>query len=199
MRLFTALWPPAAAVAALRADLDAAAGGWPPEGWRAGPPDRWHVTLAFHGEQDDPGVLARSLDAEASRCVAPSLRLAGAGSFPGVAFVAVQVAGPADGTALAKLVAAAGGDPLGYTPHLTIARSRRRARVPAAGSATGSAAGSRAPDIHPVVDQHVGPWWRPAAVLLVRSQVSGGQTRYRVMHRVPLLERPELRDQVPGW
>ena len=138
-RLFTALWPARPVLTALARELDASA-DWPPEGWRATPLARWHVTLAFHGEAE-PGVQARRLEARAAELPAPWLRLAGAVSFPqGVAAAGVLPAGEADAAALAELVVAAGGDPASYRAHLTVARtSRRRDAPPATGPLSGYA------------------------------------------------------------
>ncbi len=57
MRLFTALWVPPAAAAALRAVTTPDA---VPAGWRAVDPETWHLTLAFHGEAE-PEQLAPAL------------------------------------------------------------------------------------------------------------------------------------------
>ena len=142
VRLFTALWVPPAAAAALR--------GPPPRprsrsGWRAVDPETWHVTLAFHGEAE-PEQLAPALYAAALGVPAPRLRLPGAGSFRGVHWVGVQ-AEPED--RLHTLVAAAGGDPAEFVPHVTLLRRRGRGRQPGPG--------------RPPWAEHHGPWWRPAA------------------------------------
>jgi 2'-5' RNA ligase len=86
MRLFSALWPPAEAVAALAA-VTAPAGS--PSGWQAVDPATWHLTLAFHGEAD-PGVFARRLDRAVGGVPGPRLRIAGAGAFPGVWWAGVE-------------------------------------------------------------------------------------------------------------
>jgi RNA 2',3'-cyclic 3'-phosphodiesterase len=165
VRLFTALWVPPAAAAALRAvsTPDAV-----PPGWRAVDPQTWHLTLAFHGEAE-PEQLASALHAGAHGAPAPRLRLSGAGSFRGVHWMGVQ-AEPAD--RLSALVAAAGGDPGEFVPHVTLLRRRGRGRSPG-------------PDRPPWSD-HRGPWWRPTTVLLVRSEPGRGGPHYRVVHRVPL-------------
>lgn len=184
MRLFTALWPSQAAVDALRSDLDAAGADWPPEGWRATAPSRWHLTLCFHGDAD-PGMLARQLDQCAAGCVAPRLRLAGAGFLPRVAFASVFGAEPADDAALGGLVAAAGGNPAGFLPHVTVARARRGRAWP---TTTGP------------VHRHRGPWWQPGEVHLVSSEQGPGPLRYRVQHRVPLLTAaPGRSASAAGW
>lgn len=168
-RLFTTLWPSDAAVTALRAEL-AAVSNWPPEGWRAVPMSRWHVTLCFHGE-GDAGVLARRLDAAAGGLPAPTLRLAGAVALDGVAAVGVRPVADADGDALHDLVRAAGGAADRFRAHLTLARTTRR----------GDAPPPRGP-----LDGYAGPHWRPAEVCLVRSELTSGVRRYTVLHRVNL-------------
>jgi 2'-5' RNA ligase len=172
-RLFTALWPSRAAVLTLDGELSAHP-DWPPEGWRATPTARWHVTLGFHGEAE-PGVLARRLEARAGGLAAPWLRLAGTVSFPKVAAVGVLPAGAADADALAELVVAAGGDPASFRGHVTVARTSRRTDAPPSAGPLG---------------RHRGPWWRPAEVCLVRSELSSAGPRYTVLHRVPLRARP---------
>jgi RNA 2',3'-cyclic 3'-phosphodiesterase len=168
MRLFTALWPPPEAVAALAADVGP---GPAPPGWRATDPGTWHVTLAFHGEAD-PGVQARGLERAAHLAAAPRLRLAGAGTFPGVAWAGVEAAPGGD---LLALVLAAGGDPSRFVGHVTVLRARRR---PAPDAGQGS----------PSWSAHRGPWWRAAEVLLVASEPGRGGSRYRVVHRVRLAD-----------
>lgn len=174
MRLFTALWPADDAVSALVVALlegGAPGDGIPaPRGWTAVDPSTWHVTLAFHGEAD-PGVLARRLDEQAHGRTAPVLRLAGAGAFPDVRWVGVEI-DPPEG--LAGLLAAAGGNPARFVPHVTLLR--RRARP-----------GSDAePDPPAPWSGHRGPGWTPHEVLLVASEPDRGGARYRVVHRVPL-------------
>lgn len=168
MRLFVAIWPPAPAVEALTADLEAA--GWLHEQWRATSTDRWHLTVRFIGE-GDPGVTARELESRTNGLRAPRLRLAGVVTFPGVLAAEVVGATETDDAALSELVAAAGGDPEEYRPHVTVARGRRRS------------------DAYPpdeALRAHQGPWWVPTDVRLVRSELTSGQPRYTVLHRVPL-------------
>lgn len=167
MRLFTALWPPADAVADLLAHTGV---GPPPRGWRAVDPATWHVTLAFHGEAD-PGVLARRLDRTARGMPAPPLRIGGAGSFPGVRWAGVEAEEPG---ALTRLVAAAGGAEDRFVAHITVLRALRR---PGPGAD---------PDPPLPWAEHRGPWWCPADVLLVSSELARGGSRYRVVHRVAL-------------
>ena len=72
VRLFVSLRPPPAAVAHLRAQLPQ----WP------GDPGRWHVTLAFLGDDADPGRVHDELAGAAARARRPSTcSCAGSGSF----------------------------------------------------------------------------------------------------------------------
>lgn len=172
MRLFTALWPPPEAVAALSADVAGLGLGDDPA-WRRSPARRWHVTLAFHGE-DEPGRRARELQERATGAPAPRLRLAGTGEFPGVLWAGVETAGPADADALAGLVALAGGVPEGFVAHLTLARAARR---------RGRSAG---PAPLPPPDLPAGPWWTPAEAVLVASMGTRSWLVYEPVHRVAL-------------
>lgn len=165
MRLFTALWLPPDAVAALAAELPAG----PPPGWRAVDPQTWHLTLAFHGEAD-PGVLARRLEHSVRGTPGPRLRLAGAGAFEPVRWAGVETGDDR----LPALVEAAGGDVARFVPHVTVWRVRPR---------PGPAA---EPDPQPTWGGHRGPWWTASEVLLVAGEPARRGTRFRVVHRVPL-------------
>lgn len=166
MRLFTALWPPPEAVAALDAGV-AALGLDDDPAWRRVPAPRWHVTLAFHGD-DDPGRRARELQDRAAGAPAPRLRTAGTGRFPGVLWAGVETAGPADTDALVSLVALAGGTPERFVAHLTLGRGPARA------------AAARPAQLP------AGPWWAPAEVLLVASRSTRSGPVYEPVHRVGL-------------
>jgi 2'-5' RNA ligase len=167
MRLFTALWLPDEAVAALRTAVDPE---HPPPGWRAVDPSSWHLRLAFHGEAD-PGVLARRLDQAVHEAPAPTLRTRGAGGGPGKRWAGVQAESP---QRLTDLVELAGGVLQDFVPHVTVLRQRVR-------PGPGAVADPRLPWV-----THGGPWWRPAHLLLVSSEPGRGGSRYRVVHRVPL-------------
>jgi 2'-5' RNA ligase len=170
MRLFTALWVPPAAVAALLAD---GAGEPAPPGWRAVVPESWHLLLAFHGEAD-PGVRARRLDAAVHGAAAPRLRLAGAGEWAEASAGTVRWAGvEEDGAVLGALVTAAGGDPRRFRAHVVVQRTQRRSGPPT-------------PTAPPAWVEHRGPWWRPAEVVLAASEPARGGARYPAVHRVPL-------------
>jgi RNA 2',3'-cyclic 3'-phosphodiesterase len=166
VRLFTALWVPPAAAAGLRALTSA---GPVPAGWRAVDPDSWHLTLAFHGEAD-PGPLVDALDRAARDLPAPRLRLHGAGEFPNVRWAGV-LAEPAE--RLHDLVAAASGEPATFVPHVTVWRR-------------GGRAARREPGPRSGWSGHQGPWWRPADVVLVRSDTGRDGPRYQVVHRTRL-------------
>jgi 2'-5' RNA ligase len=164
MRLFTALWPPAAAVDHLAARL--------PDRWPAGvrptPASRWHLTLCFHGDDADPEACAERLGGLAGS-VAPTLRLAGSGSFPGVLWVGVRPRDAADARALTVLAAAAGADPDAFRAHVTVARWRRGMAPPAA-----------------VLTGYRGPEWIADEVALVASETGAGGPRYQTLHRIHL-------------
>ncbi|MDN5919645.1 MAG: RNA 2',3'-cyclic phosphodiesterase [Pseudonocardia sp.] len=176
MRLFTALWPPPEVVVALSADV-AGLGLDEDPAWRPGPATRWHVTLAFHGE-DEPGRRARELQERAAGAPAPTLRIAGTGEFPGVLWAGVEPACPSDADALAGLVALAGGVPDRFVAHLTLAHAARR---------RGRSAGPP-PERPPVrsPDLPAGPWWTPSEVLLVASVGTRSGLVYETVHRVAL-------------
>lgn len=157
MRLFTALWPPADAVAHLRAALPVR---WP-DGVRPVPPERWHVTLRFSGDDADAAECARRLRSVAG-APAPRLRLAGGGAFPGVLWAGVRPRGPADAAALSALATALGADPARFRPHLSVARTRRDAP----------------PDHLP---GYRGPLWTAGEVRLVAGERTADGARYRVV------------------
>jgi RNA 2',3'-cyclic 3'-phosphodiesterase len=186
MSLFTALWPSDEAIRHLAAGVDrvrarrdrmaeASAGLG---GFRFVPPQRWHVTLCFHGDQVDQleeERLRRRLDRRLPRlstAEAPRLRLAGAGVFRGVLWVGVQPAAADDAAALQALVRAAGADPHGFRGHLTVARW--------------GAGGPNRAALRSLFEGYEGPWWSVSEVQLVRSDLEAGQRVYRTVHRVEL-------------
>ena len=119
MRLFVQVRPPQPALDHLGAAL---------RGLRTSNPEQWHVTLAFLGEVDDPGVLTAGLRAAAQLHEPFSLRLAGSGSFgPRATWVAVG----GDVDALRSLAvhvqdacrdAGVALERRAYRPHLTVGR-----------------------------------------------------------------------------
>ena len=104
------MFPPADVVAELAGALRPVRAGRPDLRWCA--PERWHVTLRFHGDDAEPGDQLAALRG----LPAPTVRLAGSGTFPGVLWIGVD--GPLRPLAEA---AGAGGE---WRPHLTVARGR---------------------------------------------------------------------------
>jgi 2'-5' RNA ligase len=173
--LFTALLPPADALAALAAELDRVeAGGVARDGLRWYGRDLWHITLGFYGERTDENAETAWLAEALAGHPAPTVRLAGAGTFAGVLWAGVY------GDRLTELatVAGAGRDGRAYLPHLTLARfppeSPERAKEWEAG-----------------LGRYSGEAWRPDEVALLRSdREGGGEPRHRVLRRFPLDGRP---------
>ncbi|WP_029534896.1 RNA 2',3'-cyclic phosphodiesterase [Saccharopolyspora spinosa] len=183
MRLFTALWPSeeavrhlASTVGRLRPDrvAEATAGL---RKFRFTPSQRWHLTLRFHGDDADQQHVIERLDHRVARLLEadpapPQLRLAGAGTFRGVLWIGVEPGTDSDDAALRGLVRAAGGDPRGYTAHLTIARW---------------AAGRADRELLPgLLAGYAGPWWQSRELAVVRSDLREGGREYRTVHRVAL-------------
>ncbi|MET9916125.1 RNA 2',3'-cyclic phosphodiesterase [Streptomyces sp. NPDC006435] len=181
LRLFAAVLPPAPAVEELRsavAPLHTLPGA---EGLRWTGVPGWHFTLAFFGPVDEellPELEAR-LARAAHRTDPFPLRVHGAGRFGGRALWA-GAAGSLDTLRLlaerADAAARRTGIPMEehrrYTPHLTLARSRR-AEI----------------DLHPWTDAlggFEGTPWEVGELSLVRSNlpvagVRGEQPRYEVV------------------
>jgi RNA 2',3'-cyclic 3'-phosphodiesterase len=169
-RLFTAL----ALAEGVVADLAAAVAEVHdrlPEGVRWIPPERWHLTVKFHGE-DDPDRRAAKLRRRAGGLPAPTLRLGASGTFGGVLWVGVHPADEDSRRALRRLAQAAGNDPRKYRAHLTVARW-------SAGRPDRAA-------LRALLAGYTGPWWRPADLVLVRSELRPGGPRYTDLARVPL-------------
>ena len=162
MRTFVAVRPPPAAVDHLRAVLPT----WPSA------PQRWHLTLAFLDEVEQPAVLVPGLAEACARRPPLQLRLAGSGTFGRGGPVWVGVEGDRTGlTALAGAVAQACRDAgldverRPYRPHLTVGR---RGRPDPAGLAA-----------------YAGPSWTASEVELVASRL-GRPVEHRVLERFPL-------------
>lgn len=113
--LFSALLPPDDVVEAVAEALGAL--GEPGDGLRWEPPERWHVTLAYYGQDDVEARAAWLADRLAGRG-AVDVRLEKAATFPGVLWLTVA------GSELTPLAHAAGADaePRPYRAHLTLAR-----------------------------------------------------------------------------
>jgi 2'-5' RNA ligase len=162
VRTFVAVRPPPAAVDHLRAALPA----WPSA------PERWHLTLAFLGELDDPVALEPALAGVCAVHAPLRLRLAGSGTFGAGGPVWVGVEGDrARLTALAGAVAQACRDAgvdverRPYRPHLTVGRRRR-------------------PDPG-LLAAYAGPSWTAGEVELVVSRL-GPPVEHQVVARLPL-------------
>jgi RNA 2',3'-cyclic 3'-phosphodiesterase len=178
-RLFSAIAPPAAALAELAGPVRAAAAA-APGGLRWSPAERWHVTLGFYGDDDDESGRAGWLRARVTGLPAPRLRLAGAGTFDGVLWAGVRTAHAARLAELAEAAGAsiaAGGNGREFTPHLTLARWPR-GRL---------GRGERAALVNSLADL-AGTEFTPREVLLVRSETGPAGPRYTTIDRVPLAE-----------
>jgi len=163
-RLFSAFVPPSAVVDHLAGLLD---GLDAPVRWT--PPERWHVTVGFFGDDDDPDRRSKWLRRRVAGRATPALRLAGGGSYRGVLWVGVEAD---DELLLARLAQAGGAGRRGYRPHLTVARWR-----------------SGGVDISPLIglfDAYTGPWFTPAELLLMRSELGPGGPTYTPVDSVPL-------------
>ncbi|MCP2256908.1 2'-5' RNA ligase [Streptoalloteichus tenebrarius] len=173
MRLFTAVWPPESAVEDLASALRPVMAD-PPEGLRWTPPDRWHLTLCFHGESDEAArdKQVDRLRRRAPKAQAPTVRFAGSGVFRGVLWVGVEPRDERDAWLLSGLAKVAGCNPHGFRAHLTVARWW----------------GAR-PDLlaaRDLLSSYAGPWWSPREVLLVRSDLGRSGSTYTPLARVPL-------------
>ncbi|AHI00553.1 RNA 2',3'-cyclic phosphodiesterase [Kutzneria viridogrisea] len=166
-RLFTALVPDAPvldhlvrAVTAVRGDRHTSI-------------DKWHVTLCFHGDGDDPVARTGWVRERLAGLAAPRIRLRSAAAFPGVLWIGVQ---DPDGTLAAAAEAVrwhAEGhvEHRAFTPHLTIARERHGELDPA-----------------PLID-YEGPWWTAGEAVLFASERVGGGYRYEPLDRVRFTAR----------
>lgn len=141
--------------------------------------DRWHITLGFFGDDDDPDRRAKWLRRRVAGRPAPTLRLADAGTFPGVLWVGARTEGDADARRLAGLAQAAGAgrqdDRRRFHPHLTLARWR--------------SGGPDGPDREALIALFVGYtglWFTPTEVRLMRSELGSGAPTYTTVESLPL-------------
>jgi 2'-5' RNA ligase len=163
-RLFVAIWPPEDVVEVLmglhRKDL---------RGVRFVVPENWHVTLRFLGEAD-PAAVAAALDGVA---LGPAdARLGPAVDVVAERALVVPVAGVDD---LAHAVVAATAD-IGDPPprrrfvgHLTLARVKRHARLPAS------------------IGEPVSAAFDVTEVALVESRLHPDRARYETLDTWPVL------------
>jgi 2'-5' RNA ligase len=156
--LFSALLPPDDVVEAVTAAL-----GEPGDGLRWEPPERWHVTLAYYG-QDDPDARAAWLGERLAGRGAVRVRLEKAATFPGVLWL--TVAGPE----LTPLAHAAGADAetRPYRAHLTLARFPREEP-------------GRATRWTERLAGFTSRYWPATRVVLMTSEREPGRSRYRVI------------------
>jgi len=176
VRLFSAIWPPERAVAHLNKTFTSVA---LPPSLRPTPPRRWHVTLCFYGNGGDPAERAAFLDQQLANLPAPRLRLAGAGTFPGVLWVGVRPVNAADREVLRRLAAASGAGRR-FRAHVTIARWRLDLPSPV-------------PGMEEQLAGYRGPIWSPPEVSLVRSEQGPGGPVYTTLHTVALADPNGLR------
>lgn len=167
MRLFSTLWPSDAALAHLERAVRQVG---LPAGVRRTGTDHWHLTLGFYGNDASQAERAAFLDGQLAGLAAPTLRLAGAGTFPGVLWVGVEPITPSDREALRRLASAAGAGRR-FQPHITVARWRL----------------DQPGDL--MVAQlaaYRGPSWTAESADLVHSVTGPRDSTYTVVHRVPL-------------
>ncbi|WP_338900409.1 RNA 2',3'-cyclic phosphodiesterase [Streptomyces sp. TG1A-60] len=183
MRLFAAVLPPADVVDELGlviGELKSRAGADRMR-WTASP--GWHFTLAFYGEVDENAVpeLSRRLERAARRSEPFELAVRGGGQFGHGRALWAGAEGDLGALRLladrAEAAARRAGLPMGehrrYTPHLTVARSRKDV------------------DVRPYVtalDAFAGRVWTVSDLALVRSDlpvsgVPGEQPRYEAVAR----------------
>ena len=181
MRLFAALVPPARVLDHLEGALETVRSG-PADALRWVPRENLHLTLAFYGEVPDgaaPDATA-ALAELAAGSGAPELALSGAGAFGGRTLW-VGVGGEV--SAVKQLLAGAAqvrqdrDDDGAPRPHVTVARTGRRAR---------------GLDLGPAVlalSVYRGPAWRVEEITLLASRLGEGREgapRYEVLDAFPL-------------
>ncbi|MDR7300636.1 RNA 2',3'-cyclic phosphodiesterase [Haloactinomyces albus] len=187
MRLFTALWPSQEAVRHLAAAVETVRSTQPKrlaqatEGlrkFRFLPPERWHLTLCFHGDDAEPDRVGDRLARRVGRVGRtqpgfgpPRLRMTGAGVFRGVLWVGVQPGGQEDAAVLSTVAGMAGADARSFRAHVTVARW-------AAGRADRAL-----PDL---LTAYEGPWWSADEVSVVSSEQQSSAPVYRTIRRVAL-------------
>lgn len=186
-RIFTALVPPAEALADLDAFLDPRRDAVADLRWS--PIGQVHLTLAFVADIEDwrlDDLLEGTASAAARRRLG-AVAIAGGGAFPDVDRAKVLWAGldldPASADELDLLAAGcrtaaarAGAAPDGarFRPHLTVARSGRPRGVLA---------------LVRVLDAYRGPAWTPADVVVLASHLGEGPrggARHEELARFPL-------------
>ena len=139
--------------------------------------DQWHITLGFFGDDDDPDRREKWLRRRIGTRPAPTMRLAGGGTWPHVLWAGVDTEGDADAHHFARLAHAAGAgrqeDRLRFRPHVTVARWR-----------TGSPDQER---LIALFAGYTGPWFAPTEVLLISSAPTSGAHTYTTVASLPLV------------
>jgi 2'-5' RNA ligase len=184
VRLFAALVPPARVLDHLERGLDDVRSG-PAAALRWVPRENLHLTLAFYGDVPEGAVpdVIDGLTSLGERDTAPEIALSGAGAFSGRTLwvgVGGDVAGAQRLMAGARDVVVDHMEDGPPRPHLTVARSGRRAR----GLDEAVLAGAvRALSVYR------GPSWRPTEIALLSSHLGdgpGGAPRYLLEATCPL-------------
>ncbi|MGH9210009.1 MAG: RNA 2',3'-cyclic phosphodiesterase [Acidimicrobiales bacterium] len=174
MRLFVGVRPPGPVldqvgelVAQLQGSLDRRSVG----ALRWASRDQWHLTLRFLGEVDDPEPVVTALDrapiAPARAALGPATKVLGS------QVVCVPAAGLEVLAAGVVAATASFGRPPGNRPfhgHLTVARLRGRPRR------------SRTLKHHDLDGAAIEARWRVDEVVLVRSHLGSGGSRYENLH-----------------
>jgi 2'-5' RNA ligase len=125
-RLFSAVELPDFVAADLEARLDKVRSDADVLRWVE--PESWHITLGFYGNREHADRRGAWLRRRATGLVAPRIRLASAGGFPGVLWIGVDAASRSAEHAMHAVAAAAKadeGDEVEFRPHVTVARWRR--------------------------------------------------------------------------
>jgi RNA 2',3'-cyclic 3'-phosphodiesterase len=176
MRLFSAIELPDGVRAELADRMTAARAAAPGLKWI--PREQWHITLGFYGDGDDPGRRGAWLREQAAPLRGFRLRLRDAGRFSGVLWIGGETP---DAEALQAAAGALTGQRAGgraYTPHVTVARWKKRAMAHAAMAAAAALAGYR------------GPWWLADEVVLFSSELTPEGPVYTAVDRVALSGAP---------
>jgi len=184
VRLFAALVPPEPVLDHLERALGAVRSG-PAAALRWVPRENLHLTLAFYGDVPEGAVpdVAAGLELLAERTAAPEVWLSGAGAFAGRTLWC-GVAGDVGG--VQRLMAGAGdavadrAQEVPPRPHVTVARSGRRAR------GLGDVVLG---DTVRALSVYRGPLWRAEAIVLLSSHLGDGPAgapRYALEASIPL-------------
>lgn len=187
VRLFVAVWPPAAVVETVAAAVTAARTAVPGAAddlrWTA--PEQWHVTLRFLGETGEADAVPAFRATAGLDGFGPATAVLGPaiGRF-GRRVLHVPVGGLARLAAAASAATALVGEPpddRGFAGHLTLARAR----------------GRRGADLAPLAGHAVSAQWPVEEVTLVASRQGRGGARYEVVARLPVEGPcPNIRSQL---